>query len=53
VAKVVNSRELEELVFDMLKSSEIPSGQLMLLRTYFRTMKASNVYNDDIRQAIL
>lgn len=52
MAKVVNSRPLEDALFSMLKNANLPPAQILLIRTYYRSIRNGNMYKDEIRKAI-
>ena len=52
MAKVVNSRPLEDAFFALLKNANLPPAQILLIRTYYRSIRNGNLYKDEIRKAI-
>lgn len=46
MAKVVNSRPLEDAIFAALRNADLPPAQILLIRTYYRSIRNGNMYKD-------
>ncbi len=53
IEKVVKSKDLEKLIFKVLENSDISTAQLILAKTYYRSVTQLNTYNNDIHKNML
>lgn len=44
VEKVIDSKPIENKIFELLEKADVPKAQIFLIRTYFRTVKTSPAF---------
>jgi hypothetical protein len=50
--KVLESRQIEQKIFDLLKTTDMPSSQILILRTYYRSLRSSKAYEGELRKNV-
>jgi len=53
IEKVLKSKELEKIIFNLLESSDISRTQLLLAKGYYRSITQLDTYNSDIHKNVL
>lgn len=53
IDKIVKSKDLEKIIFNVLENSDISTAQLILAKAYYRSVTQLNTYSSDIHKNVL